>query len=203
MSSVRKYEAAGDVVSAYKDQKEIFRSLGFHCLNDGGRSDMLREQGWRQRQRLIRSRADPDTALTFNAEGDRIRLLICFPSTECIVRAFQPLRSSVMLLLSRGGDIMTADQALILWSTRWALMAGAVVCGDCQRRQTLGDNDQPYDHRLGCKQHQRCRDFTVGGSARYSLYKALLILWNEGDGWSCLLAKNSLKPNGLSVEKSR
>lgn len=45
---------------------------------------------------------------------------------------------------------MNADQALILWNARWVLMAGAVVCGDCQRRQTLGENDRPFDHGLGC-----------------------------------------------------
>lgn len=45
---------------------------------------------------------------------------------------------------------MNTEQALILWSTRWALMAGAVVCGDCQRRQTLGENEQPFDHEPGC-----------------------------------------------------
>lgn len=45
---------------------------------------------------------------------------------------------------------MTADKALIRWNTHWTLMAGAVVCGGCQRKQTLGESDQPFDHGPGC-----------------------------------------------------
>jgi hypothetical protein len=54
---------------------------------------------------------------------------------------------------------MDTEQAIILWSTRWALMAGAVVCGDCQRRQVLGASDHPFDHGHGC-----CDIKDAGGS---------------------------------------
>lgn len=45
---------------------------------------------------------------------------------------------------------MTADQSLVLWNTHWTLLEEAVVCSGCQRKQTLRESDQPFDHGSGC-----------------------------------------------------
>lgn len=45
---------------------------------------------------------------------------------------------------------MSTDQSLIRWNTRWTMIAGIVVCGECLNRQSLSQCNQPFDHDADC-----------------------------------------------------
>lgn len=45
---------------------------------------------------------------------------------------------------------MNTDHAIILWNTRWTLIGGVVVCGQCLQGQSLSENPQRFEHGPGC-----------------------------------------------------
>jgi hypothetical protein len=67
-----------------------------------------------------------------------------------LVRESQYHWSGATLRLSPGGNAMYANQSMTLWNTRWALLAGVVVCGECLRGQSLSESSQPFEHEPGC-----------------------------------------------------
>jgi hypothetical protein len=46
---------------------------------------------------------------------------------------------------------MSTDQSLTLWNTRWTLVAGVVVCGECLQGQRLSRSREPFEHEAGCR----------------------------------------------------
>ena len=45
---------------------------------------------------------------------------------------------------------MNMDHAIILWSTRWTLVGGVVVCGQCLQGQGLSEDHRQFEHGSGC-----------------------------------------------------